>query len=897
MIDKEQQMEECIILAPGIKGSELVRSLALHGVNSMGLRICSAVELARMALMRSGIAITEDFVSGKEEAAIVAEAVLEETYFNRTSYSGIREIASVLRRMRHLVVAEDEAQELKRVLLQGIFREKNTALLHVYQKYMEILSGKGAVDGVSLVRRAASESKVIDATFLTVEEFPLTPLEQSLLQKVSGGNAKEVSLPELFHADRKPVHVSSVQNCYGAPNEVESILADIYSGKRFDQCTVAVTDTITYSQLFFDYAVLYDIPVTFGCGIPITNSNPARLASSYLRWSTVGFFGKTSVTELLSGSVFNWEKLTERLSEIPGEYDRKTLRELLGNLRLTNDKEINEKRIADFQQAVSEEYDMIAGGDDASNSEEETKNSRHIRKKIQCIPCLKIIAEELALPAEEFISRYALTRKGGDTNAERLTMMLDMEASEAIYEELKTMRSVGKSVEDILPSILKLNVCRQRSEAGKLHVTSIEGAFSTIRKNLYIAGLSASIYPGSPKENYLLLDADLDLFGPGAEEYKSDQTVLRKRRQFMSLASLASSLGVCVTVSFSGMNVSELKRDNPSSLVYELLMEEYRNHADSKEPEKHIRNVGYFEPALSASRLVGDAYIKGETILTEGLNLSKTGPVPFQPGKAWSPTELDAFFRCPRRFMLKFLLRIPEPEDYDPFQVITPADGGNLAHSLMEELGNTSMRKEDFLKMSEDAFDRFLSSHPPLVAGNVPTVREREQFLDMMAAAYEMDPHREVVLEEEDIRAEHESGVRIHGFPDRVEKLEDGSCLIVDFKTGRKVVHEQDDINSCLQVVIYAYLMESKGEKVSGGEYRYLRLGGTVTCKYDDEMKKSLSDRLEKFLKCMQSGDFSTGQVSENAKDPCENCKYDRVCGKADRPEEETGDGKKGGTA
>lgn len=887
-------MEERIILAPGIKGSELTKSLALHGVNSMGLRICGAVELARMALMRSGIAITEDFVSGKEESAIVAEAVLEEPYFNRASYSGIQEIASALRRMRSLAVSENEAQELEGILSKGIFQEKNTALLHVYQRYMEILSEKGAVDGVSLVRRAASESKVIDAAFLTLEEFPLNPLEQSLLDKVSGGNVKEASLLELFHTDRKLVHVSSIKNCYGAPNEVETILADIYSEKPLDQCTVAVTDIRTYSQLFFDYAVLYDIPVTFGCGIPIINSYPACLASDYLNWCTSGFFGKASVTELLTGSAFNWEELAGRLPELPEKYGRSTLFELLGSLRFTNDKEINGKRIADFKKSVSEELAMIAGGDGETDPEEETRKIRHIKQKMQCIPCLEIIAEELALPAEDFIYRYARIRKGSDTNVERLAMMLDMAASEAICEELKAMRSAGRSVEDILPNILKLNVCRQRSEAGKLHITSIEGALSTVRKNLYIAGLSASNYPGSPKENYLLLDADLELFGHEAEKYKSDQTVLRKRSRLISLAGLASSLRACVSVSFSGMNVSELKKDNPSSLVYELFREEYGDNADSKELEEHIRNVGYFEPAISASRLTGEAYIRGKTILAKEHDLPEAEPVPWHLEKAWSPTELDTFFSCPRRFLLRYLLGIPEPEDYDPFQVMTPLETGLLAHSLMEELGNTSPGKEEFLKMSEDAFDRFLSSHPPLVAENVPAVRE--QFLDMMETAYEMDPLREVVLEEEDIRCTHESGVRIHGFPDRVEKLEDGSCLIVDFKTGRQVVHKQDDIGSCLQVVIYAYLMESRGVNVSGGEYRYLRNGETVNCRYDEEMKKSLAERLELFRKCMQSGCFPIGQVSENGKDPCAFCKYDQVCGKANEPEAETGDGEEGGT-
>ena len=63
-------MREKIILAPGANGGELTKSLAMHGVNCFNLRIVSAGELARIAMMRSGVAIKEDFVSSREETAM-----------------------------------------------------------------------------------------------------------------------------------------------------------------------------------------------------------------------------------------------------------------------------------------------------------------------------------------------------------------------------------------------------------------------------------------------------------------------------------------------------------------------------------------------------------------------------------------------------------------------------------------------------------------------------------------------------------------------------------------------------------------------------------------------------------------------------------------------------------
>ena len=866
-------MREKIILAPGLNGNELMRSLALHGINCIGMRICGAAELARLALMRSGVAIPEDFVSSRQEVAIMAEAVEGEPYFGKASYSDIQEITAAIRRMRSLVADGEEAQVLKEKLPAGIFSEKNAALLHVYQRYMEILASRKALDAVSLIRKAARESRVIGADFLILEEYPQNPLEKALLSRVSGSSVIESSLHELFGKSSLPLRIESVRNCYGAPNEVEMILADIYAGKHLDQCTVAVTDVLTYGQLFFDYALLYNIPITFGCGIPIMNSNPACLLALYYSWMTGGFYGAAAIREIMNSKAFDRSKLYDLFPEKNDAFHWNTFYEVLGNLRLTNDQATNERRIADLRKVLEEEVSHI--------NKDNSKEYQSIQRKLGCLPALEVTGRELGLPPEEFISKYAYVRRGSDTNAERLLMMLDISASRAIYEELKVIRSSGleQSADDIIPGVLKMTVCSQRSEAGKLHVTGIEGAFGALRPYLHVAGLSASRFPGSPKESYLLLDADLQLFGPEANRYTADGRIRRKREQLLSLARLASAFGAEISVSYAGMNVSELKKDNVSSLVYEMLREACGADAAVKELETHITTIGYFEPAISVSMLVGDAYIKGNMIRQGNGNApEKTPAVPWSLDRAWSPTALDAFFDCPRRFMLGYLLGIPEPEEDDPFEIMNARDFGTLAHSLMEELSGSDMGRDEFLTLSGEYFDRFIREHSPLIMENVQRVKE--QFLEMMETAFDMDPHREVALEEEDIRCVHESGVGIHGFPDRVERLEDGTYLIVDFKSGRRVSHVQNDIGTCLQVVIYAYLMEQQGFLVSGGEYRYIRLGETVTCRYDDDMKRQLSERLELFKDSMENGDFPVAEVTEDGNDPCSFCKYKAICGR-----------------
>ena len=341
-------MREKIILAPGANGGELTKSLAMHGMNCFNLRIVSAGELARIAMMRSGIAIKEDFVSYREETAIIAEAVKGEEYFGKTTYSDIQEIAASVRRMRTLVADTDETGQVESILGKGIFEDKNKALISVYKKYLGILKDRKLIDSVTLMRKAASECQPIDADFSVLKEYPLNPLEKALIDKLSDGKVQESSLIELFNLKDTHLKVKSFKNCYGAPNEVETILTDIYSGKNLDKCTVAVTDPGTYGQLFFDYALLYDMPITFGCGIPIINSNPARLLVLYYHWMTGGFFGAAAINAMISSKAFDRSKLYDLYPEPDENFSWGTYADVLGGLRLTNDKATNDKRIADF---------------------------------------------------------------------------------------------------------------------------------------------------------------------------------------------------------------------------------------------------------------------------------------------------------------------------------------------------------------------------------------------------------------------------------------------------------------------------------------------------------------------------------------------------------------------
>ena len=699
-------------------------------------------------------------------------------------------------------------------------------------------------------------------------------------------------MADLFVVAAGKPKVEAYRNCFGAPNEVETILEDAY-GKKLDACTVAVTDTKTYSQLFFDAAVLYGIPVTFGCGIPITNSYPAQLLSLYHRWAAKGSYSSSALHEMLASDAFDRAKLRRVLEEHgavsifdeSNPFSLKPLYEYLACIRFENDLGVNGEHYRNYEKAVRK---------DLSTAKQFCSKKRDIedaRRKTLYLEPLRIIGEELALPVEEFIGKYARCRACNATPAEKLVKALDAAACPAISDGLAGLRAMGAAKPEIFaPTILGKTVCRQRSMPGYLHITGINGAFSTMRSNLYVAGVSATKFPGRAKEDPLLLDEDIKLFGAEALPFISDEKTLRKGRQLPALVGLATGLGVSCTISYAGMDVSELKKDNASSLLIKMYEEE---HGEALTPEvfedKVAEPIGYFRPAISPFRLIGDAYIKGQKVLRSS-PAAPSSPLPSSPvswdtGRPFSPSALADFFACPKRFLLKRLLGIPEPEEENLREVISAGERGNLAHALMERLGKTPMDKAGFLGLAGEYFDHFIDENPPYLKSNVPD--ERVDFLEMMGAAYDADPKQTVVLQEEELSHEHPSGITLHGFPDRVEKLPDGSCVIVDFKTGRNITHTGDDFNTCFQGIVYAYLLEQeKGETIDHVEFRYLRDGTAVKCRYDVAMKGLLDGWLGLFKEHMDTGKFPVSQFADNPQpghpDPCKAtyCTYGDICGK-----------------
>ena len=851
-------MKETILLAPGANEKELLQALALRGKNTIGVRVLGGFALAERVLMRAGKPGAKNCLTLAEEAAIVWEILCESDveYFRAASYLDAKNIAAALDLLRSWIPGE-ESDGMERVLGGGEFPEKNAALLEIFRRYQSIREARGREDTVSCMRRAIAEGETIAEEILCLEEYPLSPLERALGLAASGGDLRSGTLPELFGAEvpEKP-DVKSYTAAYGAGNEAAAVLGRIYEdGLPFDACVIAAADPGAASQLWYDLSQLYRIPVTFGCGIPMLNTFPARLLKALDRWEREGCCGADAWKALAADPAFDRAKLDEFLPE--GEKaSRGQLLELCGSLRLGRDGAENRRRLEAYRIRLPQE-----SGE---------------RKLAEAAGRLAAVWEK---GYASVLRTFGRIRKGPDGGADRAALR-------SLCAELDALKDLpgGGAEERLIPTLLSGSVGGQGSTPGALHLTSLQGAMSSMRENCFLVGLSADVFPGAAEEDYLLADSDWERLATG-DAPTSERKVRQKMEEYDRLLRLCAALGCSVHLSFPDYDPAELKQRNVSSLVLNTFRRQFGRDA---RPED-LNSAGYYERIFT----LGDAY--GREYKAGGrsggsMQEAKAAAAAYDLERAWSPTAIDAWRTCPRRFFLRYALQLPEPEEDDPYRVIDPAARGNLAHDLLETLAPETER-EPFLRRAGEAFDAFLLRRPPVNAEAAD--HAREDFMQMMENAYDADPRNLPLAAEHELQAEHPSGVKIYGRPDRIERTPDGKIIVVDYKTGRSVKHVPNDFDSCLQALLYAFVLEAR-EKGSGEEkeldaigqvdhveFRYPAVNAVVSCGWNAEMKQKLSALLARFAADLQAGECRPGPVCDDY------CGFRGIC----RGEEEETEG------
>lgn len=870
-------MKERIIVADGISEVELLRTLSRNGVNTFALRVMSPVDLCEKALIKAGYDIPKrlNFLDCTGIILSILKRGDNPYFASSTTFRDAQRAYSSLNLLRGLVVDSDEESGLRKGLDNGYFPTKNKAMLKLYDDYIHALNNLG-IDDIALIRKALCSDIRLDAELIILDEYKLSSLEEAAVNAL-GGCVSKISLLTLYK-ERNVVCRKEFIKAYGESNEVEAVIAAIYRNNlSLDECVIASTNPSLQALLFYDIAKLNNIPLTLSTGLPVSLSAPASLLSAMIDWNTFGYNGKDVWKALVKNDGFSSFKFKSDIAL--GELNYKAFIELAGSLRLSFSSD-NAQKLDEYERSLYERRKVGA------------KERKYVEEKIALLEPLKKLISILSHGFINFFECYAVIRK---SEAE-----FDSTAKKRIIETLRSYyESSGhkEDYENILDDILSINVNRKTSHEGALHFTTIKGSLASMRKNIFITGLSSAEFPGAPIQDYLALDDDILSFADSTR-FTSTGCIEERISSLNSLNELAEKTAERVIYSYSSYDTAELKDCNPSSWLYSRIKDE--------------KELGYFSSGLTPSFSCGSEYRDGKTntnslfkmkedVRKDGRTISEDGEI---RRCGWSPTSLEVFLtECPRLFYLSSVVGIPDDSPDNPLETMRADAYGTLVHHCIESFSFDAIRvipKYEFIALSSAAFDNAIKERPPVNAGDIEYVKR--EFLETMERAYELNyGDSRPIFSETELSGKIDDDFFVSGYPDRIALDGAEGLTVIDFKTSTKILHKirnnargvnknpyvsnEDKFRYCFQVLLYAWLCNRLGSKdgikVKKCEYRYPRIEGDdarAVVPLDDssfDLESYIEGKLRLVKEALEANDASYFPRNESC---CTYCNLKAYC-------------------
>ncbi len=311
---------------------------------------------------------------------------------------------------------------------------------------------------------------------------------------------------------------------------------------------------------------------------------------------------------------------------------------------------------------------------------------------------------------------------------------------------------------------------------------------------------------------------------------------------------------------------------------------------------------------------------------------------PLVDGTAISPSRLENWARCPRRYYFEQVLRIGEIERPEEIVEMSALDRGNLVHQILEDFISSAVptgehalsspdhrwSEEDRARLMGIAQSRF-DEYEALGRTGRPIlweIRKEETVADLETFLREDErirsEHQRLPLAVElpfglhrpgadpsDDRAEAASvaipdgrRIALRGLVDRVDRRSDGVPVVLDYKTGRSTSQrdfERDPVRGgkSLQLGVYAEAVQQHyGTTDAEAHYWYTSAKGgfkTVGYPWTSDRRERFVDAVDTIVEGIERGDFppNPGDVAYHlgSFDNCGYCPFDRACA-VDRDEE-----------
>lgn len=259
-------------------------------------------------------------------------------------------------------------------------------------------------------------------------------------------------------------------------------------------------------------------------------------------------------------------------------------------------------------------------------------------------------------------------------------------------------------------------------------------------------------------------------------------------------------------------------------------------------------------------------------------NLAQMPAAPAARVASLSPSRAADFMTCPLLYRFRVVDRLPEPPS-------PAATRGTLVHAVLERLFDappTARDRTAALALLDPEWDRLVAAEPELAS----LFSDEEERAAWLAEARRMvdryftleDPTRlEPAHRELSVETLLESGLRLHGYVDRLDISPAGDLRVVDYKTGT-APRAEFEARALFQMRFYALVLwRSQGVVPRLLQLIYLGNGEIVRYSPDEADLRATQRKIEALWQAIQRAS-EAGDWRPKRSRLCDWCAHQAIC-------------------
>ncbi|MBW3624442.1 MAG: PD-(D/E)XK nuclease family protein [Armatimonadetes bacterium] len=242
------------------------------------------------------------------------------------------------------------------------------------------------------------------------------------------------------------------------------------------------------------------------------------------------------------------------------------------------------------------------------------------------------------------------------------------------------------------------------------------------------------------------------------------------------------------------------------------------------------------------------------------------------PKPTFSPTKFSTYLRCPLQYEFTYLKKLAK--FYGRARAGTSLGGSvhRTLETLMGQGGADAVSEEQLLDKFQQTWvsKGYASEEEERAHFDAGHAMIREFYA---AAREEKEEKRETILAEKMLKQDRGPYI-LSGKIDRLDRLEDGSLEIVDYKSGRSAL-EEEDVARDMGLMVYEILVKSKfPDTPVRVALHALRINTKVSLRRTEEEGAAIEQFLDRLAEEIMFTHFYPGRPIED----CPDCDYRRIC-------------------